>query len=80
VKYGREAVERALQRMEFMRAKGDLQNPAGFIKVVSGVCWLAVNGFDAPRPKYQSPQKRKPRKAAYNPKLDPIWQSESYRN
>jgi hypothetical protein len=29
-KYGREAVERALGRMEFMREKNDLQNPAGF--------------------------------------------------
>jgi len=78
-KYGREAVERALGQMEFMRAKGDLQNPAGFIKVVSRVCWLAINGFDAARPEYKSPKKRKPHKTTFNLKQDPIWQSEAYR-
>jgi hypothetical protein len=78
-KYGRKAVGRALGRMEYMREKDDLQNPAGFMKVVSRVCWLSINGYDTPRPKYISPQKRKPRKAVYSPKLDPIWQSEGYR-
>jgi hypothetical protein len=65
--------------MEFMRAKGDLQNLAGFIKVVSRVCWLAINGFDAPRPEYKSPKKRKPHKTTFNLKQDPSWQSEAYR-
>jgi hypothetical protein len=74
-KYGQ-----ALGRMEFMCAKDDLQNPAGFMKVVSRVCWLAINGFDTPRPEYQSPKKRKPRRTDCNLKQDPIWQSESYRN
>jgi hypothetical protein len=78
-KYGRKAVGQALGRMEFMREKGELQNSAGFMKVVSRVCWLAINGFDTPRPEYRSPKKRKPRKTTYNPKIDPIWQSESYR-
>jgi hypothetical protein len=79
-KYGCQAVGRALGRIEFMHEKGRLENPAGFMKVVSRVCWLAINGFDAPRPKYISPKKRKSRKTAYNPKRDPIWQSESYRS
>ena len=78
-KYGCKAVGQALGRMEYMREKGELQNPAGFMKVVSRVCWLSINGFDVPRPEYQSPKKRKPRKTAYNSKYDPIWQSESYR-
>ena len=47
-KYGREAVGRAFGRMEFMREKNDLQNPAGFMKVVSRVCWFTINGFDRP--------------------------------
>jgi hypothetical protein len=50
------------------------------MKVVSRVSWLAINGFDTTRPEYQSYKKRKPRKTAYNPKRDPIWQSESYCN
>jgi len=78
-KYGREAVGRALERMNVMREKDELQNPAGFMKVVSRVCWLAINGFDTPRPEYLSPQKRRLRKTAYNSKNDPIWQSKSYR-
>jgi hypothetical protein len=78
-RYGRKAVGQALGRMEFMRAKDDLQNPAGFMKVVSRVCWLAINGFDKSRPEYQSPKKRKPHKRAYNPNQDRIWQSKSYR-
>jgi hypothetical protein len=65
--------------MELMRAKGELQNPAGFMKVMTRVCWLTINGFDAPRPEYQLPRKRKSRKPTYNPKADPIWQSEAYR-
>jgi hypothetical protein len=77
-KYGRQAVGRALGRMEFIREKNDLQNPAGFMKVVSRVCWLAINGFDTTRPEYQSPKKRKPRKSTYNPNQDPIWQSAAY--
>jgi hypothetical protein len=78
-KYGRKAVGQALGRMEYLREKGELQNPAGFMKVVSRVCWLAINGFDKPRPEYQSPKKRKPRRTTYNPMQDPIWHSESYR-
>ena len=78
-KYGRKAVGQALGRMEYMREKGELQNPAGFMKVVSRVSWRAINGFDTTKPDYQSPKKRKPRKTAYNPKRDPIWQSKSYR-
>jgi hypothetical protein len=78
-KYGREAVGRALGRMEFMREKGELENPAGFIKVVSRVCWLAINGVDTPTPEYKSPKKPKSRKVTYNSKQDPIWQSEPYR-
>jgi hypothetical protein len=77
--YGRKAVGQALGRMEYMCEKGDLQNPAGFMKVVSRVCWRSINGFDVPRPEYQSPKKRKPRKTVYNPQNDPIWQSKSYR-
>jgi hypothetical protein len=50
------------------------------MKVVSRVCWLAINGFDTPKPTYHSPKKRKPRKNAYNPQNDPIWQSGAYRN
>ena len=49
------------------------------MKVVSRVSWLSNNGFDIPRPEYQSPKKRKSRKIAYNPKTDPMWQSEGYR-
>ena len=79
-KYGRKAVGQALGRMEFMREKGELQNPAGFIKVVSRVCWLSINGFDSLRPEYKSPKKRKSRKPTYILKQDPIWQSEAYRN
>jgi hypothetical protein len=79
-KYGQKAVGQALGRMEFMREKGELQNPAGFMKVVSRVCWLAINGFDTTRPEYKSPKKRKPRKSTYNLKQDPIWRSEGYRN
>jgi hypothetical protein len=77
-KYGRKAVGQALGRMEFMREKNDLQNPAGFMKVVSRVCWLAINGFDTTRLEYQSAKKRKPRQSTYNPKQDPIWQSAAY--
>jgi len=62
-----------------MPENNDLQNATGFMKVVSRVCWLAINGFDTTRPEYQSPKKRKPRKSTYNPKQDPIWQSEAYR-
>jgi hypothetical protein len=77
-KYGHEAVGRALGRMEYMREKNELQNPVGFMKVVSRVCWLAINVFDAPRSEYKSPKKRTPHKTA-NSKNDPIWQSKSYR-
>jgi hypothetical protein len=78
-KYGREAVGRALGRMEFMRGKGDLQNPAGFMKVVSRVLWRSTQGFDVPAPEYKSPKKRKPRKMPYSSEQDPIWQSQAYR-
>jgi hypothetical protein len=78
-KYGHKAVGQALGRMEYMSEKGELQNPVGFMKVVSRVCWLAINGFEVQRPKYQSSKKRKSRKPAYSPKQDPIWQSEVYR-
>jgi hypothetical protein len=78
-KYGQKAVGQALGRMEYMREKGELDNPAGFMKVVSRVCWRAIHDFDVPKPEYKSPKKRKPRKRQYNPKQDPIWQSEVYR-
>ncbi|MDQ7025700.1 MAG: bifunctional DNA primase/polymerase [Anaerolineae bacterium] len=78
-KYGRKAVGQALGRMEYLREKGDLRNPAGFMKVASRVSWRSINGFALNSPQYKSPPKRKRRKTAYDSKNDPIWQSEAYR-
>jgi hypothetical protein len=77
--YGRKAVGQALGRMEYLREKGEIENPAGFMKVVSRVCWRMILGMGDKTPEYKSPEKRKPRKRIYNQKQDSIWQSESYR-
>jgi hypothetical protein len=77
--YGRKAVGQALGRMEYLREKGELENPAGFMKVVSRVCWRTIHELDTKMPAYKSPKKRKPRKKARNSKQDAIWQSEAYR-
>jgi hypothetical protein len=76
--YGRKAVGQALGRMEYLREKGELENPAGFMKVVSRVCWRTIHGMDNKTPEYKSPKKRKPREHTHNPKQDTIWQSETY--
>ena len=78
-KYGQKAVGQALGRMEYMRETGELVNPAGFMKVVSRVCWRAIHGLDVPKPEYKSPTKRRSRKRLANAKEDPLWKSEAYR-
>ncbi|MCI0713227.1 MAG: hypothetical protein L0154_23930 [Chloroflexi bacterium] len=78
-KYGRRAVGQALGRMEYLRGQDNLRNPAGFMKVAARVAWRTIHGFDVPLPEYKSPKRRKPRKTTYNPKRDPLWQSQGYR-
>ncbi len=65
--------------MEYLREKGALRNPAGFMKVAARVAWREIHGFDIVLPDNQAPKKRKRRRSYRDPKKDPIWKSKSYR-
>jgi hypothetical protein len=56
--YGSELVGKVLGRMEYLKQRGNIENPAGFLKDALRVAWRAKHGFSASPPKYLSPKRR----------------------
>jgi hypothetical protein len=56
--YGRELVGKVLGRMEYLKQRGNIENPAGFMKAALRVAWRAKHGFAESPPKYISPKRR----------------------
>jgi hypothetical protein len=56
--YGRELVGKVLGRMEYLKERGNIQNPAGFLKDALRVAWRAKHGFAETPPKYINPKRR----------------------
>jgi hypothetical protein len=50
--YGKELVGKVLGRMEYLKQRGNIQNPAGFMKDALRVAWRAKHGFAAKIPEY----------------------------
>jgi hypothetical protein len=56
--YGRELVGKVLGRMEYLKQRGNIENPAGFMKDALRVAWRAKHGFAEIPPKYINPKRR----------------------
>ena len=56
--YGKELVGKVLGRMEYLKQRGNIENPAGFLKDALRVAWRTKHGFAETPPKYINPKRR----------------------
>jgi hypothetical protein len=56
--YGKELVGKVLGRMEYLKQRGNIENPAGLLKDALRVAWRAKYGFTEKVPEYSHSKRR----------------------
>ena len=61
--FGAAAVAQAFEQMTYQQKHDKLRNPAGFMVIVSSMCWRKLNPTALKRPRFEAEPQRRKRKA-----------------